>query len=244
MDFYNRYFGNTVTIWGRATIGTSKLNVYELAQALDWGTVFDTEYLLDFSSSSANDAAAGTGARTINVYGLDLAGNPLVETVTLNGQTKATSSKKFWRVFGAKIATAGTGRTNAGDVYFVKTGTGGAHTGGVPTLTSGVLKMLIGEGTASSGMYTAPRGTVYRLDRLILNDRVQVGKWEIAHAAERVVPVDLPHACLTLDTPVSQSSDLVLPPFLVLNQLEDMIVKATMGAASGVVAFIASLQKV
>lgn len=244
MDFNTRFFGDKVTIFGRATIGTSKLNVYELAQALDWGSVFNVGYQLDFSSSSVADAAAGTGARTVRIYGLDFAGNPLTENVTLNGQTKVTSAKSFWRVFGAKVLTAGTGRVNAGDIYFVKVGTGGAHTGGVPTLTSGVLKMLVGENSASSGMYTAPRGTVYKLTGLILNDRVQVGKWEITHAAERITPVDLPHACLTLDTPVAQSSELKLTPFVYINQLEDFIVKATMGAASGVVSFVATLEKV
>lgn len=244
MDFYNRFFGDKVTIFGRATIGASKLNVYELAQALDWGSVFNVGYELDFSSSSANDAAAGTGARTVRIYGLDFNGNPLTEDVTLNGQSKVTSTNKFWRVFGAKTLTAGSGRVNAGDIYFVKTGTGGAHTGGIPTLTSGVLKMLIGENSASSGMYTAPRGKTYQLTGLVLNDRVQVGKWEICHAAERITPVDLPHACLTLDSPVGQSGDINLTPFVYINQLEDFIVKATMGAASGVVSFVATLEKV
>ena len=246
MDLNNLFSWSNPVIFGRATIGTSKLNVYELAQALDWGSVFNAAYALDITSTSTADAVAGTGARTIRIFGLDFAGNPLSADVTLNGQTIVTTTKLFWRVFGAIVLTAGTGRKNAGDIYIIKTGTGGTYsTPGVPgTLTSGVLKMLVGENKAMSGIFTAPRGSVYRLIQLILNDRVQVGKFELTQAAERLTVPILPFAALTIDTPVSPSGLFVPPAIITLNELEDFYVKATMGAASGVVSFVAGFAEV
>lgn len=245
MDLNNLFSWRNPVIFGRATIGTSKLNVYELAQALDWGAVFNAAYALDITSTSTADAAAGTGARTIRIFGLDFVGNPLSADVTLNGQIIVTTTKLFWRIFGAIVLTSGTGRKNAGDIFIVKTGTGGTYTTGTPgTLTSGVLKMLAGENKAMSGIFTAPRGSVYRLIQLILNDRVQVGKFELTHAAERLTVPVLPFAALTIDTPVSQSGLFVPPAIITLNELEDFYVKATMGAASGAVSFVAGFEEV
>lgn len=68
-------------------------------------------------SSSANDAAAGTGARTISVTGVNTSFARFTETVTLNGQTSvamATSNILF--IDKITVATAGSGLVNAGIV--------------------------------------------------------------------------------------------------------------------------------
>lgn len=67
-------------------------------------------------SSSANDAAEGTGARTVQVYGLDTNFLEIDEVVTLNGTTAVTLTKAYRRVHRARVLTAGSGGVNAGAI--------------------------------------------------------------------------------------------------------------------------------
>jgi hypothetical protein len=80
-------------------------------------------------SSSANDAAAGTGARTLTIYYVDATGATAgTETVTLNGTTAVnlvTTTKCF--IEKMIINTVGTGLVNAGTISLF-TGAGGAGT--------------------------------------------------------------------------------------------------------------------
>lgn len=65
-------------------------------------------------SGDANDTAAGTGARTVRVYGLNSALAPIQEDATLNGTTAVDLTNQFLRVNKMEILTAGSGLTNAG----------------------------------------------------------------------------------------------------------------------------------
>jgi len=244
MDMINRFYGNQPTIMGRGVIGASRLNVSELIQSVDWGVTFNIGYALDIVSSAVADAAAGIGARTVTIYGLALDGTQLIETVTLNGQTPVTSTKAFWRVFGAIVVTAGTGRVNAGDIYIYKTGTGGTITAGVPgTLTSAAIKILVGENFGTSGMWTAPLGTSYTLDQFVPSCRAQAGRIEIVHCPGKN---GLPYTAISYDIGVgsptwldySDGNDYILT----LNQLDDIYFRATMAAAAGVVSHVSKLQ--
>lgn len=69
-------------------------------------------------SSSANDAAAGTGCRTVVIEGLDESYNYQTETVTMNGATPVFLSGSYIRVNRAYCATVGTGGVNAGALSF------------------------------------------------------------------------------------------------------------------------------
>ena len=104
------------------------------------------------SSTSANDTAAGTGARTVVVQGLDANYNEVTETVTLNGQTAVTMSASLLRVNYAYVATAGSGNSAAGDIY-IGTGT---VTAGVPATTYDIIK--VDYNTTTTGSYTIPAG--------------------------------------------------------------------------------------
>lgn len=48
-------------------------------------------------STSANDTAAGSGVRTVDVHGLDHYGNPQTEIVSLNGTTPVNTVRTDWR---------------------------------------------------------------------------------------------------------------------------------------------------
>lgn len=76
-------------------------------------TVAETVEVL---SSSADDAAAGTGARTIELRGLGPGFVEQTETVVLNGVTPVDSAGTFLRMDRAVILTAGSGGENVGEI--------------------------------------------------------------------------------------------------------------------------------
>lgn len=108
--------------------------------------------VLKVSSSSTNDAAAGTGARTILLNGLDANFNEISETVTLNGQTAVNTTKEYIRVQNLRVVTAGSGLTAAGTIYV---GTGNV-TLGVPATIYG--EIAIGDNASLMAHYTIPAG--------------------------------------------------------------------------------------
>ena len=79
------------------------------------------------SSSSANDAAAGTGARTLLIIGLDTNYNQVSEVVALNGQTAVNTVNSYLRITYTEILSVGSGAAQAGTLYI-----------GVGTVTAGV----------------------------------------------------------------------------------------------------------
>ena len=103
------------------------------------------------SSSDTNDTSAGTGARTVQISGLDGDYNEISETITMNGQTAVTTTNSFLRVNRALVLTAGSGGANAGIIY-VGTGT---VTLGVP---ANVYTTINGDGTNQSlqAFWTVP----------------------------------------------------------------------------------------
>lgn len=121
-----------------------------------------TATTLKVSSSSANDDSAGTGARTVEIFGLDDNWNEVSETITMDGQTAVTTTETYMRVHRAVVRTAGTGETNAGDIYVGD----GAVSSGVPATK--YLKMTAGEGQTLMALWTVPAGyTLYLFNATI-----------------------------------------------------------------------------
>lgn len=137
---------------------------------------------LEIVSSSASDAAAGTGARTANVHLLDGSNVETVQAVTLNGTTAvALTGGPYRNVNKIWAATAGSGGTNAGTLTVRTAGGAGTNRGQVPVTRSvsnglcyqipstkvGILEFLqIGIGSLvafHTWLYTNqdPQGTVH-----------------------------------------------------------------------------------
>lgn len=104
------------------------------------------------SSSSANDTSNGTGARTVFLEGLDASYEEISETITLNGQTEVLTTQSFLHINNAYVATAGSGLSAAGDIYF---GTG-TVTAGVPATVYDLIKFDYNQ--RITGSYTIPAG--------------------------------------------------------------------------------------
>jgi len=110
------------------------------------------------SSSSANDTAAGTGARTVEVFGLDANYLEVNELITLNGQTPVTTTNSYLRIYRMVIRSAGSSGWNEGDIYIGS----GAVTGGVPATIYGRITFDTvygkGENQTLMAIYTIPAG--------------------------------------------------------------------------------------
>ena len=139
--------GNMETIWDGSDIYT-------------YLTSASSVYI---TSSSGNDAVAGTGARTIEVQGLDENYEVAVETINVDDSASTTT---FIRVFRARVATTGSGG-QADGVISIRSASGG---GG--TLSAQIQKVGTGGG-ASLGqtfmcVYTVPAGKTAYLTQWIV----------------------------------------------------------------------------
>ena len=140
-----------------ATVGTSYETIWSESTVYAYPA---SAVAMKVSSSDANDTAAGTGARTVTVYGLDGSYNQINETVSLNGQTAVTTTATFLRVLHLMVNTAGSGGAAAGTIYAGV----GAVTTGKPATVYGVYTA---DGGATACIYTVPAGyTGYVFDFL------------------------------------------------------------------------------
>lgn len=118
--------------------------------------------VLKISSSSANDTAAGTGARTVYIEGLDGSYNVVSETVILNGQTAVDTTNSYLYVNSFYVVTAGSGEANAGNI---NAGTG-TVTAGVPAVLYDII--ATGYNNRTTGHYCVPAGyTGYMVEGII-----------------------------------------------------------------------------
>lgn len=79
-------------------------------------TLLSAASQLELVSASAADAAAGTGARTVLIQGLDANWLPISETITLNGLTPVSTVNSYLRLNLMTTVTSGSGQVNAGDL--------------------------------------------------------------------------------------------------------------------------------
>lgn len=110
---------------------------------------------LEALSSDANDTAAGTGARTVEIDLVD--GDYVASTVTaiLNGTTPVAITGTFVGVNGVRVATAGSGLVNAGTIS-VRTVSGSVNKSTISANADSSLAL----GVAADFLYTIPAGCV------------------------------------------------------------------------------------
>ena len=112
--------------------------------------------VMKISSSSADDASGGTGARTIAIFGLDANYNEISESVLLDGQTAVNTGNGYLRISRMYVTTAGSGATAAGTIY---AGTG-TVTSGVPATVYGMITLTANQ--TQMAFWTVPAGyTLY-----------------------------------------------------------------------------------
>ena len=129
-----------------STVGSGGFeSIWEGSSAYPWPTAAAT---LSVVSASANDASGGTGARTVEIQGLDSSWNLLTETITMNGLTPVVTTGSFLRVFRARVVTAGSLKSNAAEITMSSGGTTLAY----------ITYDTIGMGQTLMALYTIPNG--------------------------------------------------------------------------------------
>ena len=115
-------------------------------------TYIATAETVTVTSSSGSDSAAGTGARTVEVQGLNSSYEVVTETLTVGG---AGGTVEFLRVFRARVITAGTDGVNVGNVSVTSddTSTVLAIIG-----VDGAGSNAAGRGQTFMALYTIPAG--------------------------------------------------------------------------------------
>jgi hypothetical protein len=150
-------FGNN------ATVGDSLETIWAEGGLYSYLTVAT---VLKVSSSSTDDTSAGTGARTVQLYGLDADYNEINELVTLNGQTAVNTTQSFLRIYRMVVRSAGSGGANAGVIY---AGTGTVTTG-VPANVYASVNGVTGANQSLMALWTVPAGyTAYLLQYNVSN---------------------------------------------------------------------------
>lgn len=147
----NQIQGHTpIIVFGyNADIDTSEESVWPDGGTIPHPTVAS---VLKISSTSADDTAAGTGARTVLISGVDGDFNTVSETVTLNGQTAVNTTNSYLYVNQLYVVTVGSGGANAGTIN-VGTGT---VTAGVPAVLYDLI--AIGFNQRTTAHYCVPAG--------------------------------------------------------------------------------------
>ena len=139
-----------ITVFGyNPDVDQTEITVWPLASILPSPP---SATVMTVSSTSANDTAAGTGARTILLTGLDSTHTEITESVTLNGTTAVTTTKSFLHLNEGIVTSAGSTNSAAGSIYI---GTG-AITAGVPAIIYNVIKFDYNNFV--TGSYTIPAG--------------------------------------------------------------------------------------
>lgn len=105
-------------------------------------------------ADDGEDNAAGTGARTVTIQGLDASYHAVEETVTVGG---APSNTEFLRINRAFVATAGSIGTNTKPVL-ISTAANGTGTVLANIATHGTGTNEEGFGQTFLGLYTIPAG--------------------------------------------------------------------------------------
>jgi hypothetical protein len=114
-----------------------------------------TTSVVSIVSTSLNDAAGQSGARSVNLTYLNPAFKEINETIALDGTTPVTSTYEAARVIRAQVAEVGTGGTgwNEGDITFTVGGTD-------------CLRIETSRGTSETTLYTVPSGKTAYLTNL------------------------------------------------------------------------------
>lgn len=115
-----------------------------------------TAIAMQISSDDATDTAAGDGARTVEIFGLDANYVEINETVILDGLTQVETTNLYLRVFRMIVRTDGSVGIDAnGGIIYCGTGLPSPVTG-----KPSVVHCLIsaGEGQTEVAFYTIPAG--------------------------------------------------------------------------------------
>lgn len=171
--YKNCVFDNIIHKFGHnSSVGTSWETVWESGGRYAY---LSSASILKISSGSNNDDLTGSGARTVQVYGLDAEYNRIDEVVNMDGQTPVNTANSYLRIFRMIVRSAGGQGINMGTMY---AGTGDV-TAGVPDNV--YASIANGMGQTLMALYTIPAGKKGLLSQeLITNGSAQICQFMLA----------------------------------------------------------------
>jgi hypothetical protein len=115
---------------------------------------------LKIYSDDAADTAAGTGARSVIVEGVDINFNEISEEKTLNGVTPVTTLNSYYRVNRAYVKQAGTGEVNAGLILIRNNAD-----------SNTLARIEIGRGQTQMAIWTVPAGHTLLVQKIYATEK-------------------------------------------------------------------------
>jgi hypothetical protein len=138
-------FSSVVKFGQNTNISTSGEDIASQGGSIPYLTSATT---MEIVSSDANDAAAGSGARTVRVYYLDGNWEDQYADVTMNGTNAVEITGDMLRPYRARVTSCGTsGGSNTGTLTIRPSGGGSTY-----------LEIPASVGTTLFGAYTVPAG--------------------------------------------------------------------------------------
>lgn len=135
-----------------ADIGATERTIWDGAANTN-ANVPASSLQLNVSSGDAADTAAGTGARTVQLHGLDVDYKEKNEIITMDGITPVLTTNNYLRMNRMMVLTAGSGGENAGPIYAYT----GGNSSGVPTDNNLIYSIIsVGRNQTLQCNYTIP----------------------------------------------------------------------------------------
>ena len=222
-----------VPIWGKnATLST----LADIWPQNIVRTLWSAGVQLGFSSSSAADAAAGTGARTIRAKLIRASGVEITEDIILNGQTKVQSvATDIIRCQSMEVLTVGSGGVNAESIYCYDTSD--TVTAGVPQTASKIAGRIdVGQNESLHGWWYVPAGKTALLMTVRPSVADATATQKFGKAQLKVQGPNLIAKLKPLGQMASSSApDTMRPgPMIVWPEKTDIIFQGTLSAAGEV----------
>jgi len=154
-----------LTILGHSdAVGTNLRVLHHQTNTMDLGidALLATPATVTISSTSANDVlTSGSGAWTVQLAGINSAGDFVTENLNLTGQSAVTSVNTYQFIFSTTVIAAGATGSNAGILY-VGTGT---VTTGVPAVVN--CSAEIGTNLSRVCAYMVPNNKALVLNQIL-----------------------------------------------------------------------------
>jgi len=129
------------------SVGTSYEDVWAAGGTESYLTSAETMITVSTDGNDKGVATALSGARTLQIYGLDSNYDEINEIVTLNGTSNVTTSNSYLRVYRAIVRSAGSTGSNEGVISLTSSSSGYTH-----------ASISIGDNQTLKSQYTVPNG--------------------------------------------------------------------------------------
>jgi hypothetical protein len=212
-------------IYGRnPDIGTTEEDIWAAGGTK---TLLDSASNIRFVSTSVNDDATGSGARTGLLTGLDEFYNEISETIILDGTTPVDSVKSYLRVHTFIIQTVGAGGTLAGNLT-------------ITAVTGGTVQGYLDAGTNETRLThrAIPSGKTGYIFRYYMNSfasTAKVATIRLLVKEHRTDGTTAPYVVIR-ELDIKDEHLIIDLPWLRVPEKADIVMRAVSGATNTVIA--------